>query len=403
MNERPLRFPMILLVVALGAACGGDDGAGGAAAPDGSVANGADAAPSDGMVVVDGAGGADATAVADGAVAADGATMDAAAFDAAVLDAGTARDGGRRRDSGVARDGSIRRDASTVRDASIGRDASIVRDASIGRDATVPPPRELPDISDIRVDCSRLTLSDLVRAREIYDETFGDHLPATDREFGWHSAGGLVTAEKVDRIAFYALPSGLADQTYHDYFDFNPHRYERSTSATNFAIFAGVSPGDSYQAFRRYNPQDWIPATATHYGRGTTTDITATQLVYRIGCYRDEMAEAFARCPDCVDVFTALSRNDLYKIFEVRFVRVVADALQVSRPFKMISVDASGHMFMHATTNRNRYSFARLGSDYLYAYWRVELSGRMAQNLGTYGHPTAILVRSLPINDYPSP
>ena len=264
-------------------------------------------------------------------------------------------------------------------------------------------PRALPELTGLTVNCSAATLSDLSRAREIYDAYFDAVRPTTDADFGWHVDTALLSVALVDRVAFQALPAGLANADYHAYFDFNPLRFDRTTGSNNWDLFASIGSGDSTQPYRRFNPQDYIPATATHYGRRDTSDVMATQFIFRVACRTAEMREAFARCPDCVDVFTALSGNDIHKIFDLRFVRVNGSNLEVSRNFRVVSVDSSGSIAAHVTDGTHRYLFASVGGQYPRAFWRAELSGRMAQILGTYGGPTPLLMRSSTANTYAAP
>jgi hypothetical protein len=263
----------------------------------------------------------------------------------------------------------------------------------------------LPDISDVAVDCSEFTISDLQRAKEIYDETFGDHLPVIDADFGWHVDDSLVNRELVERVTFHGLPPGAYTiDEYHELFDFNPHRFERDTASSNWDIFASLDPvADPVAPYREFNPQDFAPSSATHYQTGEWSDIIATQFVFRIGCNRAEMEEAFTICPDCEDLIVALSGEDVFRIFEVRFVRPAGELIEVSRPIRMISIDSGGNV-AYFTDDAYRYRFVTFESgDVLRAFRRVEISGRMAQNLGTYGGPTGLLLRAVEENTYPMP
>ena len=255
------------------------------------------------------------------------------------------------------------------------------------------PPRPLPSLGALTVDCGARTLSSLVLAKDIYDDYLGNSLPNSDADFSWHTDTSLVTPTIVDTVTTHALTGSHTQQEYYDFFDFNPQRFERTTSRANIDIFAEFNPeSDRYAPYRRFNPYDYIPITATHYARSSTSDVIATQFAYRIACFRAQIEQSFAECPDCDDFLVALSGNDMYGIFEVRFVRDHGGQLQVSRTFKMISIDASGHS-SHFWDDTNHYH--RFARDGLWAYRRIEISGRMAQNLGTYGSPTAVLIRAL--------
>ncbi|HJL19247.1 MAG TPA: hypothetical protein RMH99_26520 [Sandaracinaceae bacterium LLY-WYZ-13_1] len=283
--------------------------------------------------------------------------------------------------------------ASPPSDAGAPRDDAAAPTPDAGPADAGLPPRPLPDLGALDVDCARGSVSDLGLARRIYDETFGDALPASDEDFGWHVDPSVLTPERVDRITFGPLPEGETVDRYHALLDFDPARFDRTTATDNDTLFGAIDALDPHAPYERFNPTDAVPATATHYGRSETSDVMANQLVYRVACDTERMERAFARCPDCVDVFTALSRHDLGQVFELRFVRVEGGALEVSRPFRVISVDASGHVTTHATDPARNYLFARLGGETLRARWRGELSGRLATQLGRYGGPTPMLIR----------
>ena len=317
--------------------------------------------------------------------------------------AAPASDGG-----GLPRDGGV----AIVGGAAPGDGAAAGRDAGGTFDAghfDGGPPASLPALTGVSVDCSAFTVSDLHRTKEIYEETFGPRRPQTEADFGWTRDASLLTPDRVRDLGTFALPTGKSVDEYHELLDFNPMRFERNATRRNDEIFAAFDPEVETEApYRRYNPLDYLPYSATHYGTGDFSDIMATQFVFRIGCYQAEMEEVFARCPDCIDTFVALSRHDMYKIFDVRFVREQGGELEVSRPFRMFSVDASGHIPYHATSNgdfRLRFTQTRFppANEFLRAFRRFEISGPMAQILGTYGGPTPLLVRTSTVNDYPTP
>jgi hypothetical protein len=232
------------------------------------------------------------------------------------------------------------------------------------------PPRVLPAITDPR------------SAKEIYDEMFGAYLPA-HADFGWEAAPE-ITAPWVESLHFPTPPAGLGNETYHQYFDFNPHGFERpgveayAHDDDNARLFAETM--DPVARLRRYDPTEWMPAVASTYTRTDTSDVMASQFWFRARtpAYRAQLARALELCPDCDDVFTPLSHDDLYKILEIRFVRRSAGGPELSRVFKLIGVDSSGAMESHARNDDWQY-FATIGGEVATAKWRMELSGLLAQ------------------------
>ncbi|MCC6750327.1 MAG: hypothetical protein IT371_21865 [Deltaproteobacteria bacterium] len=257
----------------------------------------------------------------------------------------------------------------------------------------------IPDPGPAQVNCSTAKLGNLAKAKEIYDQTFGSKIPQNEAGWGWHVDPAILTPQHPERIAFYPPPAGLADATLHNYFDFNPTSLERTTTRTNWELFGGFNPqSDRAAPYRRFNPKDFIPATATHYSRDEPTnyDLMAIQFVYRLACYPTQMKEALQRCGGCDDVWTALSKNDLYKISEVRFVRVKNNQFEVSRLFRFISVDASGDMAGHAA--ENPFFFGTVGGKSYYAKWRGETSGLVALRSGHYMKANQMLIRYSYVN-----
>ncbi len=263
----------------------------------------------------------------------------------------------------------------------------------------------LPDLSALGpVDCATGSL-DAVKARQIYDAFFGPRMPKTTADFQFAPQPSILSQALVERVQFPAV-YGATVATYHALFGFDPAGFTRAASAgtPNFDLFTtfGSNPQEPYQ---RVNVLDYVPATLTHYARleAGTTDIMATQFVFRMACMKTKMEAALASCPDCVDAFTPLSREDLGRVLELRFARVNAGVLEVSKPFKVIGVDSSGSIATHATTDP--YLFAKVGGTTLRARWRGELSGKMATVLGRYGGPTPALMRAAigPSPGAPSP
>jgi hypothetical protein len=281
--------------------------------------------------------------------------------------------------------------ASTWRSDGGGRRADSRRRDS-ARKADGPAPRPYPDVTAAGVNCSTWAVADKAAAKAIYDSYFGSTLPATTADFQWHADTSILTAAIVDRVAFYPPTTGQSESTYHQLFDFNPSTFQRSTYLSNWTIFAGFDPATDVDApYEKVDTEDWVPATTTHYARSSTSDVIATQFVIRLACMKTQMQKALSLCPDCSDAIVLLSKNDEYKVFDVRFARVSSSQLQVSKLFKMVSVDCSGNMTQHSQVSP--YYFASVGGETLRAKWRAEISGYMATALGTYGGPTPVLLR----------
>jgi hypothetical protein len=257
------------------------------------------------------------------------------------------------------------------------------------------PPRPFPDVSAAKVNCSTWVVGDKAKAKQIYDAYFGHLWPKKAADFNWHVDNKLLSASIVKQVAFYAPTTGKSAATYHEMFDFNPARFARTTAKKNTTIFAGFDPESKIDApYQQYNPTDFVPATMTHYARGATTDVIATQFVVRVACMKTMMQKALAACPDCSDAVVLLSKHDSYRVFELRFARVDQGQLQVSRPFRMVSVDCSGDMVSHSQVYP--YYYGTVGGESLRAKWRGEISGQMATTLGTYMKPTPVLIRLAP-------
>ncbi len=276
-------------------------------------------------------------------------------------------------------------------------DAPIVEDAALA-DGNSPglcdlelapgPNRTLPPMSDPRP------------AKAIYDEFFGQYLPA-HADFGWEPAP-FLTAAWVEALHFPTPPAGLDTETYHQYFDFNPHAFARPSTTTgardddNAHLFASTT--DPVEIFRHYDPTEWLPAVASTYSRTDTSDVMANQFWYRARtpAFRPQLERALALCPDCDDVFTPLSHDDLYKIIEIRFVRFGAGGPELSRVFKLIGVDSSGAIEQHAR-NDAWHTFGTIDGSVATAKWRLELSGLLAQrywNSTSYIRLMPVLVRA---------
>jgi hypothetical protein len=249
------------------------------------------------------------------------------------------------------------------------------------------PPRTIPPIDDPR------------SAKEIYDEYFQQVLPDHD-DFGWEDAP-WITAEWVESLHYPTPPAGLPNELYHNYFDFNPFNFRRpgleafARDDDNSTLFAATT--DPEEIFRLVDPTEWMPAAATTYTRTATSDVMAEQFYYRLTTreLRPFLLRALELCPDCDDVYTPLSHDDLYKIIELRFVRYVdGHPPQVSRVFKLIGVDSSGALESHARNDDFSY-FGTIDGVTVRAKWRMELSGALAQKY--WNTETDTYVRLMPV------
>jgi hypothetical protein len=265
----------------------------------------------------------------------------------------------------------------------------------LATESTIATRALLPDLTSLGpVNCATGSI-DAAKSRQIYDAFFGPRRPMTSADFQFAPKPALLTAAIVDRVSFPTV-YGATAATYHALFGFDPSAFTRAASVgtSNFALFATFG-NDPQEPYRRVNVTDYVPAALTHYARlePGTTDVMATQFAFRMVCMKAKMEAALASCPDCVDAFTSLSKEDLGRVLELRFARAAANGdLEVSRPFRVISVDASGAIETHATTAP--YPFVKVGGTVLRARWRGELSGKMALTLGTYGGPTGALIRA---------
>lgn len=264
---------------------------------------------------------------------------------------------------------------------------------SCGEEPVSKPHVKFAVVDGVTVDCTSATFSDLAEVKRIYDRDYGAKLPTNDQEFGWRPDGSVASEELLNKVGFFPLPSNLGDDpVYAGMQSYTPGVYERGTGR-NADIFGGFNAEQNpEQAYRRYNPRDYSPAAATHYGRDPqrTTDVMAQQYLFHKTC-SSQFQAALQRCPTCADFVAMLSPRDLHRIFDVRFVRVKDGTIEVSKVFKVISVDASGSPKAHA--QRERMSIGSVNGRTLKAQWRLEISGLMAQHLSTYGGPTGLVIR----------
>lgn len=259
----------------------------------------------------------------------------------------------------------------------------------------IAPRALLPDLSGLgAVNCGTGAI-DAVKARTIYDAFFGPRMPKTEADFQFVEDPSLLSVDIVQKVAVPAV-YGETVANYHALFSFDPTSFARPSVAKqkNIDLFPTFG-ADARERYQRANVVDYLPATLTHYARieGGATDIMATQFVFRMACEKTKMEAALSSCPDCVDAFAPLSREDIGRVLEIRIARKsAAGKLEVSRPLRVVGVDSSGAIIDHAT--KAPYAFLTVGGVALKARWRGEISGKMALTLGTYGHPTPALIRA---------
>lgn len=305
----------------------------------------------------------------------------------------------------------------------------------------------------------------LVKSRRIYDSFFQQ--PRTDAQWGWTPIATderrmLLARPPILPLPIGTLPAGTVAATkaeYDAWMSLRPDPWETSerlkalrhssytarpasqlpftriadpaSTVRNLDVIAEHASDGSLPArhwgraktYEEQNPFDWLAAGVTHYqapASESASDIMATQLVYRVLLAPYQMEQALADCKadpaiPCAGTIAALSRLDLYRVYEVRFVRPTASGgLEISRVFRMVSVD-SGHAIdrqatlgpgatNHVTgvTTPQGFStpflktYAQRGPNVL---WRMEVSGQIAQSLGAVGTSMAALVRYSPNND----
>lgn len=257
------------------------------------------------------------------------------------------------------------------------------------------PERELPSATDSR------------SAKEMYDEYFGQYLPDHE-DMGWEDTDWLSVEWVNERRAPSPESSG-GPATHHHLLDFNPHNFSRpgwdddsfpepqDTTVNRDLIAAGDA--DAY--WKQVDTTAWQPAVASTYSRTATSDRMADQFRLRLRDpeSRRKLERALELCPDCDDVFTPLSANDLFKVIEVRFARISEGRFQLSRVFKLIGIDSSGDPVAHSRNEDWNY-FGTVDGEDARAKWRMELSGLLTQKYwdtdenGDYIRIMPVLVRA---------
>ncbi len=208
--------------------------------------------------------------------------------------------------------------------------------------------------------------------------------PQTDADMGWTDDPSLLAV--INTVRFGPVPASALTSidALRDAVDFVPEHHNQTT-LSNLTLFSSLGLTDSSDAYAKFNPRDYIPATLTRYGHS----IMASAFVSWADHEWTKLA--LARCPDCVDGIVTLSavpneqldkHHDFFKIFEVRFVTDLAvDATNptdrmkagtgkvfVSKPFKLLAaVDSSGALQTHiSSTFRPFQSLALKGTTIRY-------------------------------------
>lgn len=275
----------------------------------------------------------------------------------------------------------------------------------------------LPDLGDLTADCGAFTLQSktvdpYVQAKKIYDAYFAARRPQAIEDFGFHPE---PIEPLVDTIRFPTMPKGLKKERYQELAGLRQKTgdVERNATRPNLTIFKELSlapitpPVDT--AYVSFNPYDETPGALTHYATNATRDIMATQFVFRSICEPYQMERALAACGDsCIDTMATMSKLDMFYTFEVRFVRSIGSGYEVSKPFRLASLDTSHDLEWHMTGGPGGQSSPQLHFDapvagtQRTALWRGEIGGQLAKQLGRWYKPTAVLIKALPESEYAS-
>ncbi len=299
----------------------------------------------------------------------------------------------------------------------------------------------------------------VLEARRIYDAQFVARRPTNDAGWGWQPASldDLATIDK--RPPILPLPVGANRAPKEDYKawmalqpdpwgtlvrrkELSDVRYTRPTllpfsrnanpgaGERNLDVLArhandeALPTTDRARAkyYEEQNPFDWQAAAMTHYeppAGPRASDIMASNFVYRVLLAPYQMEQALADCTSdpaipCIDTVAALSDADLYRVYDVRFVRVsAAGSLEVSRTFRVVSVD-SGHAvdvqssFGPGATDAvtGAATPLRRSTPFLKTYggrgptllWRLEVGGQLSNTLGAGSGSLPGLVRYSLVN-----
>jgi len=319
-----------------------------------------------------------------------------------------------------------------------------------------PHPRlaHLPDVTGLAMGACENRLSGCalrstngrnagLEARKVYDRFFLPKRPTTAAGWGWRAA----TAEEVATIAkqppILPLPTG-ADRApkdaYKAWMALQPDPWgtlERRKALGNVyytppAVMPFVRNGDPLggernlailarhgsdealpmtdkaraKYYEEQNPFDWQAAAMTHYqppSGAQSSDIMASNFVWRVLLAPWQMEQALADCASdpeipCIDAVAALSDADLYRVYDVRFVRVpAAGGYEVSRTFRVVVVDSGHAIDLQSTFGPGATDAVtgaptpdRRATPMLKTYgnagpkllWRLEVGGQLSNALG---------------------
>lgn len=290
-------------------------------------------------------------------------------------------------------------------------------------------------------------------ARRIYDATFVAKRPTTDAGWGRKAATADERAMLAAQPPILPLPTGAnrpSKDAYKAWMALQPDPWgtlERRkelakpsyTRPATLPFARRTAPGgeaniailgrhtadearplsDPLRAkyYEAQNPFDWQAAAMTHYQPprdAAAPDIMASNFVWRVLLAPWQMEQALADCNadptiPCIETVAALSDADLYKVYDVRFVRVpAAGELELSRTFRVVSVD-SGHAvdvqstFGPGATNvvtgaptperRSTPMLKTYGGAGPRLLWRLEVGGQLANALDSGGGALPGLVR----------
>jgi hypothetical protein len=344
-----------------------------------------------------------------------------------------------------------------------------------------PKLSHLPDVGGISIGGCGDTLSGcyltgasgknpLTAARRIYDTYF--HAPKTEADWGFHALTAEENANLAATPAILPLPTppttaskvpyvpptkdeykawmslrpdpwetlekraALRKPTYTARTDLPFRRNRTDADVKNVDVVATHAADAALDArdrgragaYEAQNPFDWLAAGVTHYEAPrsiTSSDIMATNFVYRVLLAPYQLEQALADCKadagvPCIGTVAALSDVDLYQTYEVRFVRPQANGtLQISRTFRMVSVDSGHAIDKQATLGPGATNVvtgqptpAGFSTPYLQTYhgaateaarqaaprvlWRFEVSGQISTALGETEGAVAALVRYSP-------
>ena len=299
----------------------------------------------------------------------------------------------------------------------------------------------------------------LLEARRLYDALFLPNRPATEAGWGWSAATAeeLATIDKQPPIL--PLPIGAERAPKEDYKAWmalqpdpwrtlerrkalekvsytprtvlpfarngNPLIGEKNLDIlARHAADAALPLTDRLRAkyYEEQNPFDWQAAAMTHYQPPATpraSDIMASNFIWRVLLAPYQMEQALADCTSdpaipCIDSIAALSDADLYRVYDVRFVRVPQPGrFEVSRKFRVVSVD-SGHAVDAQSTFGPGATDAvtgaatpeRRSTPFLKTYggagprllWRLEVGGQLSNTLGAGSGSLPGLVRYAHVN-----